>query len=145
MTQIRIVIKTDGAAFRTDSGELALEEVARVVEVAKQQIAGGLQTGLIRDVNGNRAGHWIVDEDTDNDTANDQMLELLEDSPGIGREYRVTGMDGLRNRSTGPFETGSDLPEAKVRDMLEGVIENRGGRLQNRVVAQTDWRNSDGS
>lgn len=52
-----IEFKTSNDAFANGNGR---EEVSRILEDIAQKVCDGLNSGIIRDINGNQVGWWRV-------------------------------------------------------------------------------------
>jgi hypothetical protein len=60
----KMEIKTGGAAFRDDDGNLDPYgyEVAKLLENAAYHVRHGETSGILMDVNGNKVGHWKLED-----------------------------------------------------------------------------------
>lgn len=61
----KIEIKTGGAAFRDENGDLDVDgyEVRRLLKDVVEAIAYGYEGGILIDYNGNRVGNWSYNDD----------------------------------------------------------------------------------
>lgn len=60
---LKIEIKTGGAAYRDENGELDRSacELRRNLKGITEKLENGYQSGYIMDINGNKVGKWELD------------------------------------------------------------------------------------
>lgn len=57
-----LTIKTDNAAFHDENGESDGQEIARLLLGVSHEVAAGFTDGPIIDLNGNRVGHFNLED-----------------------------------------------------------------------------------
>lgn len=60
---LKIEIKTGGAAYRDEDGELdrSAYELRRNLKEIEEKLEYGCQAGYIMDINGNKVGNWSIE------------------------------------------------------------------------------------
>ena len=61
---LKIEIKTGGAAYRDEDGELdrSAYELRRNLKEIEEKLEYGCQAGYIMDINGNKVGNWTLED-----------------------------------------------------------------------------------
>lgn len=61
---LKIEIKTGGAAYRNEDGELdrSAYELRRNLKEIEEKLEYGYQAGYIMDINGNKVGNWTLED-----------------------------------------------------------------------------------
>ena len=61
---LKIEIKTGGAAYRDEDGELdrSAYELRRNLKEIEEKLEYGYQAGYIMDINGNKVGNWTLED-----------------------------------------------------------------------------------
>lgn len=55
-------VDMDNAAFETEFGDMDNPELVRILEVVKKSVRDGVTDSVVRDINGNKVGNWMISE-----------------------------------------------------------------------------------